>query len=75
MKPSACSPAKTIPLQAPATCAIAWQQELPKAPASSQVETDSTLKRSAEISFVQLWNKKNVEKAEPGKVVHGEAQI
>lgn len=39
-------------LQATAVCAIAWQQALPEALVSSQVETDSALKQHAEI---RLW--------------------
>lgn len=54
IKPSALSPAMPM-LQATAMCAIAWQQALPEALVSSQVETDSALKHCAEISlFVEV---------------------
>lgn len=52
MKLSAFSPAMPMLLQATAVCAIAWQQALPEALVSSQVETDSALKHCTEISLV-----------------------
>lgn len=56
MKPSAFSPALPMLLQATAVCAIAWQQGLPEALVSSQVETDSALKHRAEICLVVKFN-------------------
>lgn len=41
-----------MPLQATVVCVIAWQQALPEALVSSQVETDSALKQCIEISLV-----------------------
>lgn len=53
MKPTACSPAMSMLLQATAVCAIAWQQALPEA----QVEADSAL--SSVLKSVWLWRLNN----------------
>ncbi len=52
IKPSAFSLAKPVLPQATAVCTIAWQQALPEALVSSQVETDIALKHCVEVSLV-----------------------
>lgn len=54
INPSAFSAAKPLLLQATVVCAIAWQQALPEALVSIQVETDSTLKHCSEVNLAEV---------------------